>query len=172
MSRITQICETFDRCGTDKGSHHGYSSVYAQVPVDIKTIFEVGIASGGSIASWLELFPDAHIYAIDILAAPFSPHPRITTYHQDIMKFDASRLPHFDLVIDDGSHSVGDVLIAWEKLWPLCDGTYIIEDVISPELVPALAKSIEAIQRPGMWRIEVINTGNKNADDRVIRVQC
>ena len=165
-----QILETFDRNGTDKGSPHGYSDIYAAIPSDITSLLEIGVWEGASLKSWLEIFPQAHIHGIDLRLANIS-NPRITQIHSDICDLDVVNYPKWDVIIDDGSHIVSDVLLAWDKLRHRWNKAYIIEDVLNPDpITNYIAKTIKADNIKGCWSIEVINTGVKNPDDRVIRI--
>lgn len=168
-SRVEHVLSVFNKYGTDKGDHHSYAPIYAAIPADIKTVFEIGIDRGGSLLAWLDLFPEAHVYGLDIKQHEPLKLDRLTTICADIQKWRADGLPLLDLVIDDGSHITSDIVNGFEKLWPLCRGTYIIEDVIDGQLAPKIEQIIRDAQR-GTYTLEVITTGQNNPDDRVLRV--
>jgi hypothetical protein len=164
-----EILYIFDQCHTDKGSGHCYHGIYAAIPSNINSIFEIGVDNGGSIDSWLNIFPQAHVYGIDIKLPKVKGHERVTLIHSDICDFDPASYPKFDVIVDDGSHIVSDVLLAWDKLKSHFTSTYIIEDVVQIDpLVSHISKSLKSM--PGTWSLEVIQTGNRYPDDRVIRI--
>lgn len=167
----TVLCEIMIKNFCDKASsnisrHHNYSKLYSNLfeknRCDIKNILEIGIGSkdpkipsnmcggilgqyyqpGASLLSWLEYFPNAHIFACDIdvnLFPLFQNHPRITVFYLDqtnpisienqlqtILKD-----IEFDIIIDDGLHHFPTNCEVMNKLLPKVKkgGTYIIEDI-------------------------------------------
>jgi hypothetical protein len=62
------------RCKTDKVSHHGYYRFYPRYLEHMRSpqvsggrgMIEIGIDESHSLATWLEYFPKAFIYGIDI----------------------------------------------------------------------------------------------------------
>ena len=59
------------RAGTDKTLHHSYDFYYPLVlerfrPLRNAAVLEIGIDQGASLKMWLEYFPHAFIYGIDI----------------------------------------------------------------------------------------------------------
>ena len=71
-----EMAELFDRYCSDKGtfwqSKHHYASAYhalfASIREHVSSILEVGIGedTAPSVATWLQYFPRAHIYPVDI----------------------------------------------------------------------------------------------------------
>lgn len=107
------------------------------------TLLEIGINDGGSLALWRDfLGPQARLFGADILPStaryardPFFGSPEaIFVGNQASAAFWANvsaRVPHLDIVIDDGGHSItqqnSTLHAAWRLLRP--GGTYICEDV-------------------------------------------
>ena len=93
---------------------------------------------GASIKMWADYFPRAHIYGIDVNAAPHLDTDRITTFVADQSDTDdlgrvvegAGSEP-FDVIVDDGSHFHNHQQISFgylfEHLKP--GGLYFIEDI-------------------------------------------
>jgi cephalosporin hydroxylase len=102
------------------------------------TIIEIGVAKGGSLQMWerylgplatvvgIDIDPDCQEHAVDNI------HVRIG--NQSDTKFLQTVVNDFgapDIVIDDGSHVMKDVLTSFEILYPALskNGIYIVEDM-------------------------------------------
>ena len=73
---------------TDKGpGGHNYTELYERLFFPWKdepiTIFEIGIADGGSLAMWQAYFPKARIFAVDILPKTQFDNERVKTLIAD-----------------------------------------------------------------------------------------
>jgi len=124
---------------TDKGTTHDYLTVYEQIFEPLRllpiTLLEIGVDTGGSIAMWLEYFPNARIFGMDIINQDNIQHPRFT--YVDCHQTDFTTVPtlfepsSLDIVIDDGSHFAEDQALTQHMLWPALknDGLYVIEDL-------------------------------------------
>jgi demethylmacrocin O-methyltransferase len=127
---------------TDKGNLvHRYTEVYELFFSPLKDtatrIFEIGIAGGGSLEMWRDYFPKATIYGIDIYPKTELDSARIKTFVADqsdrrqlaafIDKFGG----YFDIIIDDGGHSMDQQQISVGFLFKYLKpgGYYVIEDV-------------------------------------------
>lgn len=130
------------RFGTDKASSfHGYMTDYERLLSGrtVNRLLEIGVSHGSSMFMWRELFPNADaIVGMDILPE-CRLHQRIgidviIADASDPVKTAAVTMLHgpFDVVIDDGSHDVDDIRMAFEELYPRMakDGIYIIEDLL------------------------------------------
>jgi hypothetical protein len=117
-----------------------------------------GYTPGASIKAWRDFFPNATIYAIDILEDVLFEEDRIKTYVADqgsvsslqsfiekIKKENHNKDLEFDFIIDDGSHELRHQIISINELskYLKVDGIYIIEDIapwvrdlLSSELIP------------------------------------
>ena len=134
VERIIEILEKYD---TDKNSKgHNYGSIYAEhLPNTAKKILEIGVDKGESIRAWLEIYPEATIYGLDLFTngIPFTDE-RVTWITGS--QSDGSILRHirdyyapFDFVVEDGSHNWRDQLMTFYGLWGCCD-LYIVEDIL------------------------------------------
>jgi hypothetical protein len=135
---------------TDKGpSQHNYTELYERLflqwqPEPI-TIFEIGIAQGGSLAMWQEYFPSARIFAIDIEPKTQFDNARVKTFVADQARRDQLR-PAIEaagpvhILIDDGGHSMEQQQVSLGYLFPHVrpGGYYVIEDLHTS--LPALWK--------------------------------
>jgi hypothetical protein len=127
--------------GTDKVFHHEYHDIYdfflKQFYQSSGAILEIGIFEGNSLNMWLELFPNAHIYGIDIDKSYMGER-------YSIIKGDQSKLDDLNnvksiisqnkgifFINDDGSHIPEHQLLTFNTLFPTLEegGVYIIEDI-------------------------------------------
>lgn len=153
--------ESFDaiciRNGADKGSKHpvfghDYARHYEEAFYDLRNerikILEIGVGGGESIRSWLDYFPNAHVYGCDIVsgtniwnthypATVPNPNPRY-----DFLQGDQGSKTHwecflafsgrdFTIIVDDGGHYSGQIITTFDCLWPTVvpGGYYAIEDL-------------------------------------------
>tara|TARA_B100001093_G_C26779827_1_gene994091 strand:- start:694 stop:1512 length:819 start_codon:yes stop_codon:yes gene_type:complete len=104
--------------------------------LNVKKVLEIGVESGTSLRMWSEYFPNAEIYGFDI-------EPECKLCETDRIKViigdqcsqtDMEMLPNdFDIIIDDGLHSIKSQLSCFEFLFKnkLSEtGIYVVEDVI------------------------------------------
>jgi len=123
---------------TDKVEPHGYYPSYLKLAAQIGpegAVCEVGVAGGGSLEMWQNLFPFGLVAGVDNNQAMTWPEGT----HRVISGQDDPGLPHFltavspegfDLIVDDCSHDGGLTQATWELLWPLVvpGGYYVVED--------------------------------------------
>lgn len=132
MTRKEEIEQAFNWNHTDKLSH-GYAMIYDKVPRTIKRVFEIGIGGGHSLKAWLDIFPAAEVYGLDINGAKVEDQ-RVKNIHCDINVFNPEEHiqnldTKFELIVDDGSHQAKEIISGWQKLRDYCTGIYVIEDV-------------------------------------------
>jgi cephalosporin hydroxylase len=129
---------------TDKNTCHSYLPLYDELlcrkKFTCRRMLEVGICWGGSIELWNKYFPNAMVYAMDILPEPKLPdllksENKIRMISGDAYSPYLSRAifsgKKFDFVIDDGSHTLHhqlNFLTMYSKLLE-DDGILIIEDI-------------------------------------------
>jgi len=131
---ISTVFESLSH-GTDK-FQHGYAPVYASIPQDVTSIFEIGIDKGYSLLAWAKLFPAAWIYGIDTDPKVTDPailsHSRICVDKGDIKTYKPVR--PFDIIIDDCLHDLDTISVGWYRFRKEFKIAYIIEDV-RPEIM-------------------------------------
>jgi len=129
MTRKEVVEQAFNWSHTDKLGH-GYATIYKVVPSTIKKVLEIGIGGGHSLEAWKGLFQKAEIYGLDCNGKSVDG---TTCFNCDINLFKPeehfSNDTKFDLIVDDGSHSPGDIIAGWQKLRSYCSGMYVVEDV-------------------------------------------
>jgi demethylmacrocin O-methyltransferase len=136
---------------TDKGpSQHNYTELYERLLFQWKNdpikIFEIGIAEGGSLAMWQTYFPNARIFAVDILEKSTFDNARVTTLVADqadrdqLQKAIDASGSDIHVLIDDGGHTMKQQQVSLGFLFRHVrpGGYYIIEDVHTS--LPALWK--------------------------------
>lgn len=135
-------------CKSDKASKHFYDSVYEHYFQPIRDLplnfLEVGIFNGNSIKAWLEYFPNATIYGIDLFDRvrpddiEILKDPRVKWLESDStvstltsMVLESWPNVTFDVIIDDGLHTPEANMKTFQSLMPLLSktGVYFIEDV-------------------------------------------
>lgn len=103
-------------------------------------ILEIGIQKGGSLLAWKDYFSNGSIYGVDILDGILPEYRRedfnyIISDIKDISVKEKLKDVIFDIIIDDGSHHLSDVLFVvnnyLEKL--NTGGVLIVEDCQQPE---------------------------------------
>ena len=152
------IDELFFYYGSDKSnkfkytnkSGHGYSKFYEKYLKKIKNkklnILEIGSYSGSSAAAFKKYFPKSKIYCFDINISNFKYFSKdIKVFGLDIKNKNSinktlkkiiknNNSEYFDLIVDDGSHNLSDMLFAFKSLFKHLskDGFYVIEDYMLP----------------------------------------
>lgn len=133
--------------GTDKAADHWYTPHYHRRLRELRdeeiTVLEIGVGGyndpmigGESLRMWKEYFPKGKIVGLDIYDKKMLEEDRIFIEVGDqsdprVLHALGEKYGPFDLIVDDGSHQVDDVLQAWVVLWGyLADGGwYCIEDL-------------------------------------------
>lgn len=137
--------------GTDKSSiGHFYTRSYEKVFAPLRNkrlnFLEIGIAGGASVKLWNAYFshPETKLFFIDIndeslsLCRSLSQHfKRISCYKVDqenreaLLQFIGQIGGNFDLIIDDGGHTMKQQITSFEVLFPHVKsaGIHIIEDL-------------------------------------------
>ena len=105
---------------------HGYSSYYINQIDHLKkkniNILEIGSYAGASAAAFSKYFPNANIFCFDVNISNFKyKSKKIHVYGVDINNekkvkqilnniFEIHQFSFFDLIIDDGSHNLKDII--------------------------------------------------------------
>jgi ubiquinone/menaquinone biosynthesis C-methylase UbiE len=140
--------ELFNKYGCDKAVKHNYHEVYEAEFDTIRNeeinILEVGVFKGDSVRAWLEFFPNATIYGIDIFTR-VKPEDIDVLQHERVkwLKSDSTNIAvrdqikkawpriRFDIIIDDGLHTPAANAKTLHNLFPLMkkNGRFYVEDV-------------------------------------------
>ena len=179
-----EISEILKKYDTDKvkGHHYGvaYDKLFSLFDRNAEiNILEIGTQRGGSLAAWREYFPNAKITGIDIVDCVTEENKRedIDYVICDVNKYETDEM--FDIVIDDGSHWLKDVVPSvyyfTRRLKP--GGVMIVEDVQNHEVyLPAIRNilSYQLSYNEGL-KFEIVTFDvtsiNNQADDFLIIIQ-
>lgn len=143
------MSETLKNYETDKIWHHQYGMAYDALFAKFDrtlplTILEVGTQKGGSLLAWKEYFPNAHVIGVDIVDVVPEKYRsnEVTRIISDIKDWKTDM--RFDIVIDDGSHYLADIVyvISQYCLKLNKNGVLIIEDVRNPALLKAVIANL------------------------------
>ena len=136
------------RISNDRG--HGFSLFYEKQLNEFKNkkinILEIGSFAGASAAAFAKFFPNSKIFCFDINISNFKySSKQINVYGLDINNkekvkkilnkiFDQNNFEEFDLIIDDGSHLLSDIIFGFDIFFELVKsgGVYVIEDYKFP----------------------------------------
>lgn len=139
---LRQLYENHDGKVVDKWA--SYLDVYDELLAPWRErpvrVLEIGVFNGGSLELWRQFFPQAQL----IVGCDINPacadlrfdDDRIRVVVGDATRPDTRRevlalSPEFDLIIDDGSHTSGDIVRAFAAYWgAVADGgLYVAEDL-------------------------------------------
>jgi len=179
----------FNKYGCDKTSKHRYDTVYGpefeSVRNDHINILEIGVFKGDSIRAWLDYFPNATIYGIDIFKR-VSPE-QIDVLNQDRvhwLKTDSTNFSvrneikkqwpriRFDIIIDDGLHTPDANAKTLHNLFPLLkkNGRFYVEDVWPLDVMTMEEMQHWWIQKhPDRYNILEMNKFLKEIEDKDVK---
>lgn len=144
---------------TDKAPEmHGFTEIYERFFLPLRNepirILEIGIDQGGSMRMWSDYFPKAEIFGIDIEDRSSMETDRVFTFVADQAKreqlgaFLAKHPGPFDIVLDDGGHSMEQQQVSLGFLFPHVrpGGYYVVEDVHTslPDAYPSKDFAVSA----------------------------
>jgi predicted O-methyltransferase YrrM len=155
-----------------------YSRVLPARRTSTKNLLEIGVAGGGSLILWHNYFPNAVIHAIDKdehMGRKFIGHNRIKfalsdAYSDEII----NKIPDgfFDIIIDDGPHTVESQCIFITKYLPKLahGGLIVIEDIASEEALEQIGEAVpESLQdKICVWDGTAIDN---RYDSRILYIQ-
>ena len=156
--KFNTLDDLFHHYGSDKAnifklnnkSGHGFSRFYEKNFEKFKNkkinILEIGSYAGGSAAAFVKYFPNVNIFCFDINISNFKYKSiNIHVFGIDINHekkinkllesvFLQYNFKGFDLIIDDGSHNLSDILNGLKFFFKhvRSNGVYIIEDFKHP----------------------------------------
>lgn len=139
---------TVDYIGTDKNTTHSYINFYEQAFLPYRdkhiSLLEIGIYSGGSLYLWGQYFKNGSIFGLDIIdrvKAEWKTLENVQYQIHDAYEIDfVQSLPNYDIIIDDGPHTLESQVSCIKNYLPKLNdgGILIIEDVAAIEHVNIL----------------------------------
>lgn len=146
---MTELGYLFNKYGCDKSSKHHYDNIYHPQLMHLRDkpikLLEVGIFRGESLQAWLDYFPNAEIFGIDVFTRvdpkqiAVLQNPRVKWFKMDSTSHGVTEALRafvgedikFDVIVDDGLHTPRANADTFSNLIPLLadDGKYFIEDV-------------------------------------------
>ncbi len=156
--KTNSLDELFHYYGSDKADFfiktqeksHGYSVFYKKELEKFKNInvniLEIGSYSGASAAAFSKYLPNSNIFCFDVNISNFKyKSNKIHVFGLDINNkkkikkilkqiFTKHKVKEFDIIIDDGSHNLSDILHGFKFFFNLLkkNGLYVIEDFKHP----------------------------------------
>ena len=155
---LNSLDQLFHHYGSDKADifkftnkqGHGYSKFYEKKLLNFKNkkinILEIGSYAGASAAALVKYLPNSNVFCFDVNISNFTYRSKkIHVFGFDINNekklkkiinkiFNQFQFKEFDIIIDDGSHNLSDILVTLKYLFRLVknSGLYIIEDFKHP----------------------------------------
>lgn len=141
---LDEIALKYDSSRTSgKGSNgHHYSEVYARYFGPLKDdplkLLEIGIFEGNGVRLWENYFKNADLHFIDITFDKVKYFSERSHYYladqantKDLLRVMAESGGNFDIIIDDGGHTMKQQLVSFKTLFPYLKsgGLYVIEDL-------------------------------------------
>jgi predicted O-methyltransferase YrrM len=157
---------------TDKDTWHSYVNSYEKLlePFQNKAcnVLEIGVFEGGSAILWHEYLPKSQLVLVDIqnqiapkIQVAMDPkrwnlHVRDAYREDTVMELQKKCPGGFDIIIDDGPHSLDSQVFVIESYLKLLKkgGILIIEDIEQIDHIPVLSAKVPSEQR---LQVEVID---------------
>jgi hypothetical protein len=192
---LTELNELYK---SDKGITHNYLNHYEKLFSENRhkelNILEIGVLFGNSLKLWNDFFTKSIIYGVENFSQdnghqyysykPVNPEDVMNDLKKyervNLLVFDCEDVNEiekklsgleFDIIIDDGSHSISQQKINYTNYSKFLknDGIYICEDVQSNEESLEIISHIKSLSPNKNVKCEEFNVNNKS-DDRIIVV--
>lgn len=180
----------YDVGGTDKNTCHSYIENFYEIEFEEYknskiNLLEIGIETGGSLKLWKEYFQNSNlIVGVDISDDKIDPRYKnisgVEMYFGDAYEeFFKNTLGEFDIIIDDGPHTLESQLKFIELYLPKLksNGLFVIEDVQNVDWFPKLIEKSEivckSIENEIEYVVECVDLRNKKGrwDDLIFLIR-
>jgi len=187
----TALDNLFEFYKTDKANNlkdndlsgHGYSNFYDNHFKKFKSkqinLLEIGSYSGASAAAFSKYFKNINIFCLDINLSKFkfkskNIHPfcidannqkMVSKFFKKVNFFQS--IKEFDIIIDDGSHILGDILKSFRFFFKFLNKNayYVIEDFKHPNFLkhlntpgePKIDKLIQSIKKRKLIKSRILD---------------
>tara|TARA_R110002020_G_scaffold204677_2_gene409002 strand:- start:260 stop:967 length:708 start_codon:yes stop_codon:yes gene_type:complete len=146
---LTDLTIKYDVDALELGYTQHYEQLLSEVRNDFTKVLEIGVETGRSHRLWLEYFPNARIYGYDIFKYGYDELQRLQKDNpfldrsimfkgdqsnvEDLNRFKSEHGGNFNMIIDDGGHTMEQMQTSLNHLWDSVKpgGIYVIEDLHS-----------------------------------------
>ena len=147
MGILNDLTIKYDVDALELGYTQHYNQLLSEVRDDFTKVLEIGVETGRSHRLWLEYFPNAKIYGYDIFKYGYDELQRLQEANpfldrsvmfkgdqsnvEDLNRFKSEHGGDFDMIIDDGGHTMEQMQTSLNHLWDSVKpgGIYVIEDL-------------------------------------------
>tara|TARA_Y100000296_G_C5097640_1_gene218220 strand:- start:57 stop:761 length:705 start_codon:yes stop_codon:yes gene_type:complete len=147
MNILEELTIKYDVDALELGYTPLYASLFDGIREEVTKVLEIGVETGRSHRLWLEYFPNATIYGYDIFKYGVEEFHRLQEGNpyldrsvmfegdqsnvDDLQRFLSEHGGDFDIIIDDGGHTMNQQQISLSVLWDAVksEGFYVIEDL-------------------------------------------
>jgi len=158
--------------GGDKGTAHSYIEIYERYLDPKKSLLEIGVWEGHSLAMFEEFF-SGYVLGIDIDLSrkKYGSNAAFCNATNAIHVRETLKGRKFDYIIDDGSHRIEDQLKSLELLWDYLapDGVYFIEDIRSDSALERIYKAAQELSTD--WESFDLRKNKGRSDDILIAIR-
>ena len=172
MGTLNDLTIKYDVDALELGYTQHYDQLLSEVRNDFTKVLEIGVETGRSHRLWLEYFPNAKIYGYDIFEYGYDELQRLQKHNpfldrsvmfkgdqsnvEDLNRFKLEHGGDFNMIIDDGGHTMEQMQTSLNHLWDSVKpgGIYVIEDLHSC-----------SGQWPELYGYEVIQDGDTLTTD-------
>jgi hypothetical protein len=164
---------------TDKISH-GYMQIYDPLFSNLKSVkkvLEIGVYNCGSLKMLSHYFKNSTIYGIDLSNTTFCDTEKIKTYvydqekKEDLLDFIEKNGNDFDLIIDDGGHSMKQQQTSFGTLFRYLKsgGVYIVEDLHTSKIDRFISENdiITTLEMLEKFKSESVIVSNYISDEDI-----
>jgi SAM-dependent methyltransferase len=149
MGMLNDLTIKYGVDALELGYTQHYNQLLSEVRNDFTKVLEIGVETGRSHRLWLEYFPNAKIYGYDIFEYGYDELQRLQEGNpfldrsvmfkgdqsniEDLNRFKSEYGGDFDMIIDDGGHTMEQMQTSLNHLWDSVKpgGIYVIEDLHS-----------------------------------------
>ena len=184
MGMLNDLTIKYDVDALELGYTQHYDQLLSEVRNDFTKVLEIGVETGRSHRLWLEYFPNAKIYGYDIFEYGYDELQRLQEGNpfldrsvmfkgdqsnvEHLNKFKSEHGGNFDMIIDDGGHTMEQMQTSLNHLWDLLKpgGVYVIEDLHSCSGQWTTLYGHKVIQDGDTLTTDLLNSLENN-DDKV-----
>lgn len=160
---------------TDKDTGHSYityaySDLFSKFQNKALKVLEIGVYSGGSLLIWKDFFCNATIYGIDIDVSRChhidDDRIKIIEANAYDMNFVSSLPDNFDIIIDDGPHTLDSMIFSVENYTEKLhdSGILVVEDIQDISWIETLISHTKPQLRDCIKTIDLRNIKNRYDD--------